>query len=67
MTNTPESRQETTHSATDSKKCYEMERKYRWKLKRIDEYPDKSIFQVDCIFFGDVPFPNYMEDDDDDQ
>lgn len=66
MTNKPDPRDETTHSASDSGKCYEMERKYGWRLKRIDTYPNDPIFKVDCVFYGDAPFPNYMEETDDD-
>lgn len=57
---------ETIHSAADSDSCYEMERKYGWRLKRIDDYPNAPIMKVDCVFYGDAPFPDYMEDRDDD-
>ncbi|MGB3238433.1 MAG: hypothetical protein WBB29_09070 [Geitlerinemataceae cyanobacterium] len=67
MTNKPDPPEETTtHSASDSSKCYEMKRKYGWDLLRIDEHPTDPIFKVDCVFVGEARFPNYMENDDDD-
>ncbi|HIK52388.1 MAG TPA: hypothetical protein IGS17_15890 [Oscillatoriales cyanobacterium M59_W2019_021] len=57
---------ETIHSAADRESCYKMERKYGWRLKRIDEYPDAPILKVDCVFYGDAPFPDYMEKTDND-
>jgi hypothetical protein len=43
---------ENIHSATNPKKCYEMEDRYGWKLKRIRPTKDK-ILKVDCIFYGE--------------
>jgi hypothetical protein len=45
-------REENVHSATDAKKCYEMERRYGWRLKRIKPTKDK-ILKVDCVFRGE--------------
>lgn len=57
---------ETVHSASDSKKCYEMKRKYGWNLLRIDENPEQPIMKVDCVFVGEARFPDYIEDNEDD-
>lgn len=43
--------QENIHSATSPKKCFEMERRYGWKLKDIRKTRD-SILKVDCVFYG---------------
>ena len=56
----------TKHSATDSDKCYEMQRKYVWVLVDIDEHPDDPIFKVDCIFAGDAQFPKHWTEESDD-
>jgi hypothetical protein len=49
------------HAAADDECCYEMERKYRWKLKRIDNLRG-NIFKVDCIFYGKTEFPKSFYD-----
>jgi len=43
---------ENIHSATDPKKCTEMEKKYGWELKRVKPTKDK-ILKVDCVFKGE--------------
>jgi hypothetical protein len=65
MTNTPEG-EKTTHSATDSDKCYEMKRRYGWDLLRIDKFPDEPIFKVNCVFLGEAKFPKHWTEDEDD-
>lgn len=50
--NSNDSDPENIHGATDPKKCYEMESKYGWKLKRIRPTQD-SILKVNCIFYGE--------------
>jgi len=42
--------QENIHSATNPKKCFEMEQRYGWKLKDIRKTKD-SILKVDCVFY----------------
>ncbi len=64
MTDTPEGKKTTTHSATDSEKCYEMKRRYGWELVRIEEYPDQEIFKIDCVFLGDAEFPKHWTQED---
>jgi hypothetical protein len=44
------------HGATDIRRCYEMERKYGWKLIGIERI-DSGGLQVDCIFKGKTEFP----------
>jgi hypothetical protein len=43
---------------------FEMERKYRWKLKRIEELPEtkNQVFEVDCVFEGKTEFPKSYYD-----
>ena len=53
----PESR----HAVTERRKCYEMEKKYDWKLVRIEPTGDK-ILKHNCVFEGETKFPDYMED-----
>lgn len=43
--------QENIHAATSPKKCFEMEQKYKWKIKDIRKTRD-SILKVDCVFYG---------------
>ncbi|MEG4577411.1 hypothetical protein QUA56_32800 [Microcoleus sp. N3A4] len=53
--------QETSHAVTERWRCYKMQEKYGWRLKRI-EPKQGSIFKYDCVFEGDAQFPDYMED-----
>ncbi len=55
---TPESR----HSVTDPDKCRDLEKKYGWRLLRLEPTKDK-ILKVDCIFKGKTEFPNYQQED----
>ena len=51
------------HATTNEECCEEMEKKYGWKLKRIEE-SDDSFFDVDCVFDGKTEFPKtYKEND----
>ena len=52
----PESR----HAATDPEKCRQMEKKYNWKLLRVETTREKTL-KVDCIFQGKTEFPSYQE------
>ena len=55
MTNLPEqepSELENIHSATDPNKCWDMGRKYRWRLKRIERTSDRTL-KVNCVFYGE--------------
>ncbi len=54
---------ETRHAATDPEKCYEMEQKYGWRLIDV-EATGNEILEVDCVFEGDVRFPDYLEEKD---
>jgi hypothetical protein len=56
--------EETTsrHSATDPDKCFEMEKKYGWKLLRFELTQDQ-ILKVDCVFEGETEFPTYLTED----
>ncbi len=53
----PESR----HAATDPDKCREMQKKYGWKLLRVEPTKGK-ILKVDCVFEGETEFPKYREE-----
>lgn len=51
------------HAVTNPKKCREMQKKYGWRLLRIE--PSKTkILEFDCVFEGDTEFPNYFDEDD---
>ncbi|MGK7905479.1 MAG: hypothetical protein AB4352_29555 [Hormoscilla sp.] len=52
------------HAATDEGCCEEMERKYGWKLKRIEPIRYDPIFKVDCVFEGQTEFPQPYHDND---
>ncbi|MBD1813915.1 MULTISPECIES: hypothetical protein [unclassified Microcoleus] len=55
MTNLVEqepSEPENIHSATDPEKCRDMGRKYRWRLKRIEQTSDR-LLKVNCVFYGE--------------
>ncbi|HAG83751.1 MAG TPA: hypothetical protein DCL61_22030 [Cyanobacteria bacterium UBA12227] len=43
--------EENRHSAASEKNCKNMEKKYGWKLKRV-EPTNNPILPVDCIFEG---------------
>lgn len=53
----PESR----HAATDPEKCRIMEKKYGWKLLRVEPTGD-NVLKVDCVFEGETKFPTYKQD-----
>lgn len=40
-----------------------MERKYGWRLKRIERTGD-PVLKVDCVFEGDAIFPDYRSEQD---
>ena len=50
------SKDETRHAATSKKDCEQMEKKYQWKLKRVDDRKDATL-KKDCVFEGDAEFP----------
>ncbi|HEY9634715.1 MAG TPA: hypothetical protein V6D14_15035 [Coleofasciculaceae cyanobacterium] len=49
------------HSVTERRRCYEMEKRYEWRLLRIELTRDKTL-KYDCVFEGKTEFPNYLED-----
>ncbi len=54
------------HSAADADDCLEMEQKYGWDLKRVEDLPEtpNQVFEVDCVFEGETEFPkSYYETD----
>lgn len=53
---------ETRHAVTEKWRCKAMEKKYGWKLKRV-EPKNSGLFKFDCVFQGKADFPDYMEDD----
>lgn len=53
----PESR----HAATDPEKCRTMEKKYGWKLLRVEPTGSK-VLKVDCVFEGETKFPTYEQE-----
>ncbi|BAB78377.1 hypothetical protein ACN23B_28440 (plasmid) [Anabaena sp. FACHB-709] len=53
----PESR----HAATDPEKCRIMEKKYGWKLLRVEPTGNK-VLKVDCVFEGETKFPTYKQE-----
>lgn len=64
-------RDETKHAVWDDECCKEMEKKYSWRLKRIESDDDSS----DCVFEGHCDFPpggidlsqgDYYDDEDED-
>jgi len=52
------------HAAAEARDCLEMEEKYGWKLKRIEELPEakNQVFEVDCVFDGKTEFPKSYYD-----
>ncbi|NJR63189.1 MAG: hypothetical protein HC769_33060 [Cyanobacteria bacterium CRU_2_1] len=52
------------HAAAEASDCLEMEDKYGWKLKRIEELPESEnqVFEVDCVFEGKTEFPTSYYD-----
>ena len=67
-----EERDETSHAASSKEDCEDMEEKYGWELKRIEDRDDE-ILSADCIFKGSCEFPpsgmdlsqgDYSHDDD---
>jgi hypothetical protein len=53
------------HGATDRQKCLNMEKKYGWKMVRVEKTSDR-ILKVDCVFKGKTEFPNYLEEQEED-
>ena len=51
-----EERDETRHAAVDEDQCEEMEKKYNWDLKTVEQTEDE-ILTVDCVFDGYQEFP----------
>jgi hypothetical protein len=51
-----EEKNETRHGATSEESCTNMEDKYGWKLKNVEE-TGNSMLSVDCIFDGYCEFP----------
>ncbi len=49
------------HAAADEACCYEMQRKYGWKLLDIEEI-DTHGLEVDCVFRGQTEFPKSFYD-----
>lgn len=49
------------HAAADEACCYEMQRKYGWKLLEIEEINTKGL-EVDCVFRGQTEFPKSFYD-----
>ncbi len=52
------------HGAAGPADCLEMEEKYGWDLKRIEELPVRpnQVFEVDCVFEGKTEFPKSYYD-----
>ncbi len=50
------------HGATDPEKCFEMEKKYGWKLLRFELTKEQTL-KVDCVFEGETEFPSYLTED----
>ncbi|OUC14239.1 MAG: hypothetical protein B0A82_13215 [Alkalinema sp. CACIAM 70d] len=52
------------HAAAEASDCLEMESKYGWELKRIEELPEapNQVFEVDCVFEGKTEFPKSYYD-----
>jgi hypothetical protein len=62
-TNKGDNKQTTSrHAATDPEKCFEMEKKYGWKLLRFELTKDQTL-KVDCVFEGETEFPTYLTED----
>ena len=47
-----DSEQENRHWASSEEDCKEMEKKYGWELKRVEQNEDDSDLSVDCVFKG---------------
>ncbi|MCL1466911.1 hypothetical protein LAY41_21200 [Argonema galeatum A003/A1] len=62
MSQTNNEKPESRHSATDPEKCYQMERKYGWKLLRVEKTKHQTL-KVDCVFEGETEFPKYQQED----
>lgn len=62
MNNTNNEQITSRHSATDPENCLEMEKKYGWKLLRIEPTKDQTL-KVDCVFEGETEFPTYLTED----
>lgn len=53
---------ESKHAVTTAGRCRAMERKYHWRLLRIEPTEDK-ILKFNCVFAGKTVFPDYLEED----
>jgi hypothetical protein len=47
-----DSEQENRHWASSEEDCKEMEKKYGWQLKKVEQNDDDSGVGVDCVFKG---------------
>jgi len=47
-----DSDQENRHWASSEEDCKFMEKKYGWKLKKVEQNDDDSDIGVDCVFEG---------------
>lgn len=54
------------HAATSADDCLDMEDKYGWNLKRVEDLPETTnqVFEVDCVFKGKTEFPTSYHDTD---
>jgi hypothetical protein len=54
------------HAASSSDDCQDIEDKYGWDLKRVEELPETTnqVFEVDCVFEGRTEFPTSYYDAD---
>lgn len=54
------------HAAATPSDCEKMAKKYRWKLKGIEQNGNK-LLPVDCIFDGETEFPESFTEENDDE
>ncbi|MEG4305891.1 hypothetical protein [Microcoleus sp. D3_18a_C4] len=54
------------HSVTDRWRCTAMEKKYGWKLLRIERNQNNPVLKWDCVFNGKTEFPDYLEETEED-
>jgi hypothetical protein len=49
------------HAVTEKERCQQIEKRYSWKLKRIESLND-IFFNFDCVYEGTTEFPkSYYE------
>jgi hypothetical protein len=53
MNNANNEQPESRHLVTERRRCYEMEKKYGWRLLRIELTRDKTL-KYDCVFEGEL-------------